>query len=344
MGTLNPKRLDSYDYALPKEQIALYPLPNKQEAKLLVYEKSSEKIIHSSFRHFVSWIPKDTLILCNDTRVLKARFYAQKPQTQIQREVLYHEHLDDVYFLAQIRKKVSAGDSFCLPYGYQLKIVELFDSGLRKMCILDSRGNQIQQNTFLELLEKIGEMPIPPYLKRKSEEIDSNEYQSVFAKNIGAVAAPTASLHFSQEDFSELQQCFEIAFVTLHIGAGTFMNVESEYITEHIMHKERFFISKQTLQKINDYKHILPIGTTAMRVLEEWARSQKTQGQTQLFLNPQNPPLKTQMLLTNFHLPKSSLFMLVSALVGLEQIHRIYAEAIQYNYRFYSYGDGMLIL
>ena len=190
-------------------------------------------------------------------------------------------------------------------------------------------------------MEKIGHVPLPPYIKRDDEKIDEREYQSVFAKKEGAVAAPTASLHFTEELLKKIEKK---AYLTLHVGAGTFKPVEVEDIRKHKMHSEFFEIPKKTAEILDSNEEIVAVGTTVTRTVEYYARTKKLVGECDLFLNPLNPPIRVNRLLTNFHLPKSTLIMLVASFIGREKTLNLYKEAIKSNYRFYSYGDAMLII
>ena len=185
---------------------------------------------------------------------------------------------------------------------------------------------------------------MPPYIKRADNKDDESWYQSIFAKNMGAVAAPTASLHFDENMLQELKQKHEHAFITLHVGAGTFKGVESENILEHKMHSEYYEISKSAKAIINSTQKLLAVGTTSTRTVEYFVRSGASSGECDLFLHPLNPPKRVDFLLTNFHLPKSTLIMLVASFLGLEKTLELYKKAVEMKYRFYSYGDGMLII
>lgn len=343
--------LQNYDYSLPQERIATYPASPRESAKLLVYNRKKDTITHSDFFHFYDFLPKDYLVILNDTKVIKARVFGYKvlPKGELggKIEVLYHRHLRDELFLVQIRGKVKAGSKISLGKDFSLEVINLLDNGFREV-IFYLKNKIASLSEVLETLQNIGHTPLPPYIKREDEELDESEYQSVFAKNLGAVAAPTASLHFS--DISFLKSHYSHCFVTLHVGAGTFLSVESEEITGHKIHTESFEISKEAWEQIYSAKHTLCIGTTSARVVEYLYQNPPNfekdiyEGECDLFLHPLNPPKKLDALLTNFHLPKSTLIMLVSSLVGREKCLELYAEAIKNNYRFYSYGDGMLIL
>lgn len=342
--------LQSYDYHLPQELIATHPASPRESAKLLVYDRKSDSIIHSDFFHFYDFIPPQTLFVLNNTKVIKARMFGRKLHDNElggKVEVFYHRHLKENLFLVQMRGKVKEGSLVKLSPIFWLKVCKILDCGFREVeFYLDNHLASLPE--VLSQIELLGHVPLPPYIKRNDEELDEREYQSSFAQNLGAVAAPTASLHFS--DISYLQTHFQHCFITLHVGAGTFLGVESEDIRDHTIHTESFNITKESWQKILDAQNILCVGTTSARVVEYLHANppnftqDSLDGECNIFLHPLNPPRKINALLTNFHLPKSTLIMLVSSLVGRKKCLELYAEAIKNQYRFYSYGDGMLIL
>jgi S-adenosylmethionine:tRNA ribosyltransferase-isomerase len=198
--------------------------------------------------------------------------------------------------------------------------------------------------SLVEILNDIGHLPLPPYLKREDEKSDDTNYQTLFAKNYGAVAAPTASLHFTPELLDNLKAKHNTNYLTLHVGAGTFKPVESEDILDHPMHSEYFEIPENSKEILDGNKKILAVGTTVTRTIEFYSDTKKVSGEANLFLNPLNKPKRVDYLLTNFHLPKSTLIMLVASFIGLEETLKIYEEAVREEYRFFSYGDGMLII
>lgn len=373
--------LQFYDYDLPKELIAYAPTTPRSAGKLLVYKRAQKSIEHVHFSDFCDIIPSKSILVCNDTKVLKARLFGRKKAEYCQKnadsklyEIFFHKPLESrgcdeldskkpdsqistnkshvtdksvPRFLVQIRGKVRCGDCIVLDSGVKVRICEILSNGLRVVEFRDFSGKILDFSKILKLLENHGSMPLPPYIKREANAQDERDYQSVFAKHAGAVAAPTASLHFSAGDFSALQKRFQTCFVTLHVGAGTFQGVESEDIRAHTMHAESFSIPPQSeaiLQKHLNDGVLLCIGTTTARVVETYAREGKNSGKCELFLHPHNPPRAKFGLLTNFHLPKSTLLMLVSALIGRTETLRVYEEAKKASYKFYSFGDGMLIL
>ncbi|EAK3553287.1 tRNA preQ1(34) S-adenosylmethionine ribosyltransferase-isomerase QueA [Campylobacter coli] len=336
--------LSSYDYTLPNELIATYPVYPKEDAKLLVFERKNNQISHTTFKNLQDFLP-DCALFFNDTKVIKARIYGNKSSGGKIELFLHQPCLDsqDSLFLAQIKGRVKKDEILSFEQNLKAKVIELLDDGLRKVQFFQ---NDEVLNTFklYELLDTIGHVPLPPYIKRSDEKSDLEDYQSIFAKNLGAVAAPTASLHFSENMLENLKKRHEIYHLTLHVGAGTFKSVECENLENHKIHSEFFDIPKKACEVIDSQKKILGVGTTVTRTIEYYARTKQNQGFCDLFLHPHNPPLRQDYLLTNFHLPKSTLIMLVSAFIGRQNCLKLYDIAIKEKYRFYSYGDAMLIL
>jgi S-adenosylmethionine:tRNA ribosyltransferase-isomerase len=223
------------------------------------------------------------------------------------------------------------------------EVIELMHDGSRIVRFYQNE-KPLSFEELILVLDTIGHIPLPPYMQREDNKSDELEYQTVFSQNAGAVAAPTASLHFTPELFQQVRDTHPLEFLTLHVGAGTFKPVEAETITDHPMHSEYYHIPSAALALIDSDKPLLAIGTTVTRTVEYYVRSHQNEGEANLFLHPQNLPLRINHLLTNFHLPKSTLLMLVASFVGLEETQRIYADAIKNKYRFFSYGDAMLIL
>ncbi len=332
----------SYDYDLPKELIAKYPINPPDMAKLLVYDRSKDKITHTIFREFLEFLPKDTVVFLNDTKVIKARIFGKK-QSGGRIELLLLKPLSNNCFSVMIRGKVKEGSLLYFDLNLKAKVIALNNDGSRVVEFY-AGDKKLNFTKLIAILEQIGHVPLPPYIDRADEKEDEKNYQTLFAKKEGSVAAPTASLHFSKELFEKMQQKFETQTLTLHVGAGTFKSVESEIITKHTMHSEYFAIPKGAAKVIESKKKILAIGTTATRTIEYYVREKKLSGECDLFLHPLNPPKRVNFLLTNFHLPKSTLIMLVSSFIGREKTLAIYQEAIEKRYRFFSYGDAMLIL
>ncbi|WP_104624831.1 tRNA preQ1(34) S-adenosylmethionine ribosyltransferase-isomerase QueA [Helicobacter felis] len=332
--------LSSYHYDLPAEYIASTPLLPPERAKLLVYERATGRITHSTFAHVFDFFPQDALVVLNDTKVIKARLYGRKASGG-KVELLIHNPYNLHHFNAQIKGRVPQGGLIELDQGYSCEVLTP-PANLRQVCFYHHQ-HPLKWEEVLDMLELLGHMPIPPYLKRADTPTDTQTYQSVFAKHAGAIAAPTASLHFSESAKEHLLAHFQHAFLTLHVGAGTFVGVECEDIRQHPMHSEALFIPHETQQILDRAPYILCVGTTALRGVEHYKRGNVLKP-CDLFLHPGNPVSHVQALLTNFHLSKSTLIMLVASMVGLEKCLELYKIAIEHHYRFYSYGDGMLIL
>ncbi len=332
----------SYDYTLPESLIATTPVHPRDHAKLLVYDRSTQTITHTFFKNLLDFIPSCCDIFLNDTKVIKARVFGTK-ESGGKIELLLNKPLDAHHYLVLIRGKVKIGTQLFFDQDLIATVTKLNDDGSR-IVTFSRKGKEIRFETLVELLDAIGHIPLPPYMQREDRIEDETDYQTLFAKNAGAVAAPTASLHFTPELFDTLQQKYRTHKITLHVGAGTFKPVEAENILDHPMHSEYFHIPSASKKTLESEVPILAIGTTVTRTVEFFVRTKKTQGECDLFLNPLNPPQRVTHLLTNFHLPKSTLIMLVSSFIGREKTLELYEEAIAHNYRFFSYGDAMLIL
>ena len=323
-------RLSDYDYPLPEELIAKRPLPRRDESRMMVLHRESQTIEHRQFRELKSFLSEGDLLVLNNTRVLAARRFSDDHAI----DFLFLEKLGPARWKCLVKpgRKMRAGATAKID-NVQLRVEELLPDGER-IVALDEDVD----------LYAHGSMPLPPYVGRESDSTDDERYQTVFAQTPGAVAAPTAGLHFTPEILSEIPH----AFVTLHVGPGTFRPVHSENISDHRMHAESFSISEEAAAKINQTKRVIAIGTTTVRVLESAHRENRKliaqTGSTNLFVYPPFRFHRVDVLLTNFHLPGSTLLMLVSAFAGREFLLRAYAEAIAKRYRFYSYGDCMLIL
>lgn len=339
---LNPLLTSSYHYELPEELIATHPVHPRDHARLLVYNRKNKSIIHARFDALEDFLPSECGIIFNDTKVIKARVYGHK-ESGGAIELLINRPIDAYAINVYIRGRVKEGTRLVFDEKLTAHVTVLHEDGSRDVNFyLDN--SLIRFEELLPILERVGHIPLPPYLGRKDNSEDEREYQSVFAHHEGAVAAPTASLHFTDKLFDAVCAAHPHAFVTLHVGSGTFKPVEAEMITDHPMHSEYFDISTTAQELIHSSIPLLSIGTTSTRTVEYHARTQETHGEANLFLHPNNPPMRINHLLTNFHLPQSTLLMLVASFIGLEETHRIYQEAIDEKYRFFSYGDAMLIL
>ncbi len=347
-------KTEMLNYDLPAELIAQQPLPVRTDSRLLVLSRSDRSILDSSFRRLGEFLlPGDCLVL-NDTKVLPARFFAKRA-SGAKLEGLFLEELPGKVWSVYLRglRKIRSGEKIFLIDKRkcvlcQAKLIEKTDEG---KCVLKI----LSDDTSEAVLEQIGFPPLPPYIKRDDNpeiaEDDKHRYQTVYAQKSGAVAAPTAGLHFTNTFIEQLQNKGIIfAEVTLHVGAGTFKPITSENLEDHNIHEERFGIDRQNAKLINEARksgrRIIPVGTTSMRVLETVARNSQiepTEGSTKLFITPGYEFKICDALITNFHLPKSSLLALVAAFAGLNNILAAYNHAVDKHYRFYSYGDSMLI-
>ena len=327
-------RLSDYDYVLPRELIAQRPLERRQDSRMMVLHRAEQNIEHRQFGDLKTFLQAGDLLVLNDTRVLAARRFSDNGAV----EFLFLERVGPTRWKCMVTpgRKMRIGATATIG-NVSLRVEEITAEGERIVAF--EKDVDIYAG---------GSMPLPPYVNRFSDDTDAARYQTVFAREPGAVAAPTAGLHFTSDVLSEIPH----AFVTLHVGPGTFLPVRSENIAEHRMHAERFSISPEAADKINDAQRIVAVGTTAMRVLETAMRKIKPEsrqiesqsGETDLFIYPPFTFRIVDALLTNFHLPRSTLLMLVSAFAGREFILRAYEEAVRERYRFFSYGDCMLIL
>jgi len=341
-------KLSLFDYDLPEELIAQYPLPKREESGLMVLDRKSRSITHSQFRFIGEFLSPNDLLVLNDTKVIPARLVGKKCETGAKIELfLVAEKERDIWeALIKPGKRVKNGT-----------VVE-FGEGILKAQVSAKleAGTYIvrlkYQGRLQEILSQIGQTPLPPYIKRQPEPIDKIRYQNVYAAKNGAVAAPTAGLHFTQELLDSLQQKgIGVTNLTLHVGLGTFQPVKAEEVEAHKMHAEYFEISPEAAEQINLCKQkggrIVAVGTTSVRTLETVADNNRVVpkiGFTDLFIYPGYKFKIVDALITNFHLPKSTLLMLVSTFASREFVLEAYQEAIKQRYRFYSYGDAMLIL
>ncbi|HLR41322.1 MAG TPA: tRNA preQ1(34) S-adenosylmethionine ribosyltransferase-isomerase QueA [Virgibacillus sp.] len=340
--------ITDFDFHLPEELIAQTPLKDRASSRLLTLHRDTKEIEHQYFTDIKSYLKKGDCLVLNDTRVLPARLYGIKRDTGAKIEVLLlHQQEEDSWeVLAKPAKKVKLGTE--IVFG---------DGKLRATCtaIKDHGGRMFQfsyTGIFYEVLDELGEMPLPPYIKEQLPE--KERYQTVFAKEEGSAAAPTAGLHFTNELLDEIRAMgVNIAFITLHVGLGTFRPVSAETIDEHEMHAEFYHMSKETAEMLTKTKksngRIISVGTTTTRTLETVARNNNgkftaSSGWTDIFIYPPYTFQAIDGLITNFHLPKSTLLMLVSALADRESILKAYEEAVQEQYRFFSFGDAMLII
>jgi S-adenosylmethionine:tRNA ribosyltransferase-isomerase len=334
-------KLSDFDYDLPPELIAQHPLAERRASRLLHLDAKKRVIRDQRFDDLAALLRPGDLVVVNDTKVMKARLLGVK-QSGGRCEVLVERVLDERRVLAQVNASHAP-----------LPGTKLFLEGLKVEVV--SRHGEFFELEFgedaLAALDKHGRVPLPPYIEREVSGLDESRYQTVYAKHRGAVAAPTAGLHFDEALFEELRrQSIAVAYLTLHVGAGTFQPVRSEDISLHRMHSERFDIPQATIEAIGTARacggRVVAVGTTSLRALEAAAQSgtmKPGEGETTLFVVPGFTFRVVDVLLTNFHLPRSTLFILVAAFAGLENVRRAYHYAIDQRYRFFSYGDAMLI-
>jgi S-adenosylmethionine:tRNA ribosyltransferase-isomerase len=323
-------RLSDYDYDLPKELIAQRPREHRDDSRMMVLHRDTQTIEHRQFRQLKTFLKKGDLLILNNTQVLPARRFSDDGAI----EFLFLQRLGPRRWKCLVNpgRKMRVGAT--AEIGNVILSVEKITSDGERVVVL---------NQDVDLYSG-GSMPLPPYVRRESDTEDAARYQTVFAHTPGALAAPTAGLHFTPEILSEIPH----VFVTLHVGTGTFLPVRAENIAEHRMHAERFSISHSAAARINEAERIVAVGTTVVRVLQaarrEDGKLKAREGTTDIFIYPPYRFHGIDVLLTNFHLPRSTLLMLVSAFAGREFLLRAYQEAIREHYRFYSYGDCMLIL
>ncbi len=333
-------KLSDFDYELPEELIAKYPVVPRHAARLMVLNRKDKSIKHDTFINLPNYLEEGDLLVFNNTKVLPARLYGRKP-TGGKVEIVLTDYIKPDEWKALVGgKKIRPGLIVEIAPDFHIEILEHIEGGTFRVKLLGDEP--------LKLLDKYGHIPIPPYLKREEEPIDREYYQTIFAKEKGAVAAPTASLHFSEELMEKLKEKgINFAFITLHVSYGTFKPVKSENIEEHRVDPEYVKIPKETVQKIKETKErgkkVVAVGTTVVRALET-SPYEPFEGWTELYIYPGYKFKVVDAMITNFHLPRSSLLILVSAFAGREFILKAYREAVQKRYRFYSYGDGMLIL
>ena len=333
-----------FNYHLPVNLIAQKPLEERVASRLLCLDKITGAIKDRQFVDFIDLVNDKDLLILNDTKVIPARLYGKK-QTGGKLEILIERVLDEYHAVAYIRSSKSP------KAGSIIELEEGFD------CCVTGRENDLfclefsTYKTVLELLDQIGHIPLPPYITRGDNKDDLTRYQTVFAKRAGAVAAPTAGLHFDQATMEKLdQKGVKKAFVTLHVGSGTFQPVRVDDLSEHIMHKEYYSVLLDTVDAIKKTREkggrIIAIGTTAVRALESASINGQLKagfGDTDLFITPGYQFKSVDAMLTNFHLPESTLLMLISAFAGYEPVMQAYQHAIEQSYRFFSYGDAMFL-
>lgn len=339
-------KVSEFNYNLPEELIAQHPYDKRDEARLMILDRENQKYEHKIFRDIIDYLKPGDCLVINNTKVIPARLYGKK-DTGANVEFLLLKRIEGDVWEAMVRpgSKIKLGTKVSFGEGLlNAEVLDILEGGNRKVKF-EYKG------IFNEILDQIGLMPLPPYIKEKLE--DKDKYQTVYAKYDGSAAAPTAGLHFTEELLEQIKQKgIEIANVTLHVGIGTFRPVKVENIEEHQMHSEHYYIKKEDVEKINRAKQtgnrVIAVGTTSCRVLESVADEngmlKEVEGDTSIFIYPGYKFKCIDCLITNFHLPESTLIMLVSSLAGKDFVMNAYEEAVKEKYKFFSFGDAMIIL
>ena len=339
-------KTDDFDYELPERLIAQTPLEKRDDSKLMILDRKTGEIIHETFHNIINYLDKDDVLVLNDTKVIPARIIGEKEDTKAVIELLLLRNIENNEWLclAKPAKRIKTGTIISFGNGkLKAKCLEVLDEGIRKI-------EFIYNGIFYEILDELGSMPLPPYIKEKLE--DKDRYQTVYAKNNGSAAAPTAGLHFTKELLKAIEEKgINICYITLHVGLGTFRPVNVEDVTKHKMHSEFYHMSKEAADILNNAKEnnkrIIAVGTTSTRTLEtimsKYNCFKETSGWTDIFIYPGYTFKAIDAQITNFHLPKSTLIMLISAFASKELIMKAYSIAVKHEYRFFSFGDSMFI-
>lgn len=339
-------KVEDFDYYLPEKLIAQTPLEKRDTSRLMVLDKKTGKIEHKHFYNIVDYLEEGDTLVLNDTKVLPARLIGEKEETKAVIEILLLKNIsgDDWECLVKPARRIKVGTIVTFGSGeLKAKCIKEEPEGIRHFTL-------IYDGILMEILEHLGTMPLPPYIHEKLK--DQSRYQTVYAKEIGSAAAPTAGLHFTKELLEQLtKKGVNIAYITLHVGLGTFRPVSVDKVEEHEMHSEYYQMTKETAELLKktkeNKKRIIAVGTTSTRTLEtimtKYNEFTECSGWTNIFIYPGYKFKAIDALITNFHLPKSTLVMLVSALAGRENILNAYKTAVQEEYRFFSFGDAMLI-
>lgn len=337
--------LSDFDFDLPEKLIAQTPLQQRDHSRLLVLNVNEKTYQDKYFYDIIDYLKQGDILVRNNSKVIPARLFGYKEDTHAHIEILLLKQEGDIWeCLIKGAKKVKNGTMIIFDSSLKAEVIEKGQNGLCKI-------KMIYQGIFMEILEKLGTVPLPPYIKEKLS--DGNRYQTVYAKIEGSSAAPTAGLHFTEELFLKLKEKgIEVLDVTLHVGLGTFRPVEEENVLQHQMHEEYYILTDEVAKRLNlahqENRRIISVGTTSTRVLEtvyqKYHCFKEDSGYTNIFIYPGKKVESIQGLITNFHLPKSTLILLVSAIAGKDFIFSAYQHAIQEEYRFFSFGDAMLIL
>lgn len=337
-------KTSDFSYDLPSELIAQHPAQKRDQSRLMLLNKKTGEINHKKFYNIIDYLNNGDVLVLNDTRVMPARIFGHRPEKDESIEILLLNHKGDTWeTLAKPGKKLKIGTEIIFSDELKAEVVDISEDGSRFLKFIYS-------GIFEEILDRLGEMPLPPYIQEKLE--DKERYQTVYSKEIGSAAAPTAGLHFTKELLKKIEEKgIEICFITLHVGLGTFRPVKVEDVTKHKMHSEFYIIRDDVAQKINKAKdegrRIVAVGTTSIRTLESAADDKgyvkAKSGWTDIFIYPPYKFKCVNALITNFHLPESTLIMLVSSLSTREIILNAYNVAVKEKYRFFSFGDAMFI-
>lgn len=339
-------RTDDFDFELPEELIAQHPIEKRDESRLMVLDKDTGEIEHKNFYNIIDYLEEGDTLVVNDTKVIPARLFGEKEDTKAHIEILLLKNTSGNNWecLVKSAKRIKIGTIVSFGDGLlKAKCIGMGEEGIRQL-------EFIYEGVFYEILDKLGTMPLPPYIREKLE--DKDRYQTVYAKNIGSAAAPTAGLHFTEELLEKIKnKGINVCYVTLHVGLGTFRPVSVEDVTKHTMHSEYYEMDEYTASVLNkakkDGRRIISVGTTSTRTLEsimdKYNEFRECSGWTNIFIYPGYKFRAIDALVTNFHLPKSTLIMLVSALSSREIVLNAYKEAVKCKYRFFSFGDAMFI-
>ena len=339
-------KTEDFDYELPESLIAQTPLKDRAASRLLVLDRKTGEIEHTEFHEIINYLNKGDVLVINDTKVIPARLIGNKEETNAVIELLLLKDLGDNIYetLSRPQKRLKEGTIVSFGNGIlKAKVTKIMDEGITHVEL-------IYDGILYEILDKLGEMPLPPYIHEKLE--DKDRYQTVYAKNLGSAAAPTAGLHFTDELLTKIKEKgIIIAPITLHVGLGTFRPVNVEDVTKHKMHTEFYQMTKETADILNNAKkesrRIISVGTTSTRTLEtiihKYGEFKECSGNTDIFIYPGFEFKGIDAQITNFHLPKSTLIMLISAFAGKEKVMNAYKEAVDKKYRFFSFGDSMFI-
>lgn len=337
-------KTSDFSYDLPSELIAQHPAQKRDQSRLMLLNKKTGEINHKKFYNIIDYLNNGDVLVLNDTRVMPARIFGHRPEKDESIEILLLNHKGDTWeTLAKPGKKLKIGTEIIFSDELKAEVIDISEDGSRFLKFIYS-------GIFEEILDRLGEMPLPPYIQEKLE--DKERYQTVYSKEIGSAAAPTAGLHFTKELLKKIEEKgIEICFITLHVGLGTFRPVKVEDVTKHKMHSEFYIIRDDVAQKINKAKdegrRIVAVGTTSIRTLESAVDDKgyvkAKSGWTDIFIYPPYKFKCVDALITNFHLPESTLIMLVSSLSTREIILNAYNVAVKEKYRFFSFGDAMFI-